>query len=353
MYYSIRHLTKFRYQAPVSESIMETRMHPRSDGDQRCLMFQLSVTPRTRVFSYRDHLANHVHHFDIPGQHGQLVIVAESLVEMQPPDPMPEALPISDWDELDSLVRAGDFWEMLLPSRFAAPTPALMTLTGELGVERRDDPLTALRRLNQQIYDDFAYEPRATRVDSPIDEALTTRSGVCQDFAHIMTTLVRTQLRIPCRYVSGYLYHARGDGDSQAVKDRSDDTATHAWVECLLPELGWVGFDPTNNLIAGERHIRTAIGRDYADVPPTLGMFRGRTKSELTVAVRVTPSVETPPLDRELPVPEDWSILVERAQAVPEQPPAPRRQHQQAQQQQQRSPRQNATPQREVARSSR
>ena len=89
MYYSIRHLTKFLYSNPVSESMMETRMHPRSDQNQRCLTFHLSVSPRCRVFSYRDHLANQVHHFDIPGQHGQLVIVAESLVEVQPATPVP------------------------------------------------------------------------------------------------------------------------------------------------------------------------------------------------------------------------------------------------------------------------
>ena len=83
MYFSIRHLTKFLYSSEVSESMMETRMHPRSDQNQRCLTFHLSVSPRCRVFSYRDHLANHVHHFDIPGMHGQLVIVAESLVEVQ------------------------------------------------------------------------------------------------------------------------------------------------------------------------------------------------------------------------------------------------------------------------------
>ena len=328
MYYSIRHLTKFGYQAPVSESIMETRMHPRSDSNQRCLTFQLSVTPRCRVFSYRDHLANHVHHFDIPGQHGQLVIVAESLVEMQPHAPVPASLPTSAWEDLDRAVHEGDFWEMLLPSEFATPTTALNALAAELNVTRQSDPLSALHRLNAQIYDSFAYQPKTTRADSLIDEALTTRAGVCQDFAHIMITLVRAKLGIPCRYVSGYLYHGEKE------KDRSDDTATHAWVECLLPELGWTGFDPTNRLVAGDRHIRTAIGRDYADVPPTHGMFRGRTKSELTVAVRVTPSEGTPSLDRELPVPEDWSVLVEKAQAVAEQPPPPRRQHQQAQQQQ-------------------
>lgn len=328
MYFSIRHLTKFLYASQVSESIMETRMHPRSDQYQRCLTFQLSVTPRCRVFSFRDHLANHVHHFDIPGQHGQLVIVAESLVEMQPQPLLPETLFPQSWDDLDSEVREGDFWEMLLPSEFCTSTPLLEQLADELALKRRDDPLSVLLQLNDQLYRAFDYKPKSTKADSLIDLALKTRAGVCQDFAHIMITLVRSRLRIPCRYVSGYLFHG---GDRH---DRSESSATHAWVECFLPELGWIGLDPTNNLVTSERHIRTAIGRDYSDVPPTHGVFRGRTKSELSVAVRVTPSEGTPALDRELPVPEDWSILVEKATALPEQPPPMRRSHQQAQQQQ-------------------
>ena len=131
------------------------------------------------------------------------------------------------------------------------------------------------------MYEHFDYKPKSTKVDSPIDLALGTKAGVCQDFAHIMIALVRSKLRIPCRYVSGYLFHGESD------MDRSINSATHAWVEALLPQLGWVGFDPTNWLVAGDRHIRTAIGRDYADVPPTHGIFRGRAASELTVAVRV------------------------------------------------------------------
>jgi transglutaminase-like putative cysteine protease len=327
MYYSIRHLTKFLYSNPVSESMMETRMHPRSDQNQRCLTFHLSVSPRCRVFSYRDHLANHVHHFDIPGQHGQLVIVAESLVDVQPAMAIPSFLAPDAWAELDAMVQRGDYWEMLFPSDFAVPTPRLDALAEHLGVRRRDDPLMCLHQLNEQIYDYFDYVPRSTKVDSPIDVALTSRKGVCQDFAHVMITLVRTKLKIPCRYVSGYLFH--GDGS-----DRSSQSATHAWIEALLPQLGWVGFDPTNRLVVGDRHIRTAIGRDYSDVPPTHGIFRGHAKSELSVAVRVTPSVGTPTLDQEMPVPEDWVILVEKATALPEQPPAPTRQQQMAQQQQ-------------------
>ena len=131
----------------------------------------------------------------------------------------------------------------------------------------------------------FEYKPRSTRVDSPIDEALEARRGVCQDFAHIFIALARP-LGIPTRYVSGYLYR------DAASHDRSTDGATHAWVEAFLPEIGWIGFDPTNNLIAQDRHIRVAVGRDYADVPPTRGVYKGVTavRSELGVAVQVGPA---------------------------------------------------------------
>ena len=298
IFYSIRHLTKFTYSKPVSESVMEVRMHPRSDSNQRCLTFSLSVSPRCRVFSYRDHLGNNVHHFDIPGQHGQLVIVGESLVEYQPLADIPSFLSHDAWAELDSIVAEGDYWEMLLPSEFALPTPLLEELAAEMGVVRRDDPVMLLIELNHSLYEKFSYCPRTTRVDSPIDEALLSRQGVCQDFAHIMIALVR-RLGIPCRYVSGYLYHRKED------QDRSVSDASHAWVEAMVPHLGWVGFDPTNALVAGNRHIRTALGRDYADVPPTKGIFLGRTASELYVAVQVTASEKTPALDQEMPIPED------------------------------------------------
>ena len=324
MFYSIRHLTKFHYATPVSESVMETRMHPRSEAGQRCLTFHLAVSPRCRAFSYRDYLGNNIHHFDIPGQHSHLVIVAESLLEIQPAAELPAALTPESWVELDHQVQQGDYWEMLFASEFAQPTPALMELAQTFDVRRRDDPLTLLREINDRVYDWFDYVPKSTKVDSPIDEALHSRRGVCQDFAHIMITLVRN-LRIPCRYVSGYLHRRTQD------HNRSADDATHAWIEAFLPPLGWVGFDPTNRLLAGERHIRTAIGRDYADVPPTKGIFRGRTASELSVAVRVTTSQTAPEMDQGLPMPEDWSVLVEKAQ---EPPPPAAAQHMQQQQQQ-------------------
>jgi transglutaminase-like putative cysteine protease len=325
-FYSIRHLTRFRYSKPISESIMETRMNPRSDSSQHCLTFSLSVSPRCRVFSYRDHQGNNVQHFDIPGEHNQLVIVAESVVELQPTPPVPGFLSSDAWDALDELIAGGDYWEMLLPSAFAVETPAVRKLAAQMDVVRRDDPLLLVQELNQRLYDYFEYVPRHTRVDSPVDEAIVSGKGVCQDFAHAMIALLR-HVRIPARYVSGYLYRSRED------HDRSTPDATHAWVEVLLPHLGWVGFDPTNNLIAHHRHVRTAVGRDYADVPPTHGIFRGKTDSELYVAVQVEASLQAPALDRKLPIPEDWSVLVERAQQPPE-PATPFLDMQQMQQQQ-------------------
>ena len=310
-FYSIRHLTRFRYAQPISESIMETRMNPRSDSSQHCLSFSLSVSPRCRVFSYRDHLGNNVQHFDIPGEHNQLVVVAESVVEQQALPEVPRFLSPDAWGALGSMVEAGDYWEMLLPSTFAVETPAVKLLAEQMGVTRRDDPLMLVQELNERLFQYFEYVPRSTRVDSPIDEAIVSGKGVCQDFAHTMIALLR-HVKIPARYVSGYLYRSRED------HDRSTPDATHAWVDVLLPHLGWVGFDPTNNLVAHHRHIRTAVGRDYADVPPTHGIFRGQTESELYVAVHVEASEQPPALDRKMPIPDDWSVLVERAQQPPE-----------------------------------
>jgi transglutaminase-like putative cysteine protease len=295
LYYSIRHVTRFRYSAPISESVMEVRMQPRTEAAQRCLSFNLSINPRARVMNYRDHLGNNIHHFDIPGQHTRLVVTAEALVEMGTFPALPDALSTDAWAALDQAVDEGDYWEFLMPSHFATSTALLHELAAELGIEqRRDDPLSLLREINTALYDLFTYKPQSTDVDSPIDDALRTREGVCQDYSHVMITLVR-ELGIPCRYVSGYLYH-HTENDSP---DRSAADATHAWVEAFLPELGWVSFDPTNDLIAGERHIRAAVGRDYADVPPTRGVFRGSAESDLSVAVAVKPT-DQPATDEDL-----------------------------------------------------
>jgi transglutaminase-like putative cysteine protease len=317
MYYSIRHVTRFRYSQPIYESVMEVRMHPRSEGVQRTYSFDLAVQPRAQVHSYRDPLGNTVHYFDIPENHRELAITAEALVQLDPAV-IPDRLESRDWWFLEADRLPTEAFEMLLPSHFAHSGPLLDELAQSMGAERRDDPLSLLRELNGQMYLAFEYRPKTTRVDSPIDEALKSRQGVCQDFAHIFIALLR-RLAIPARYVSGYLFHGSED------RDRSREGATHAWVEAWLPGTGWVGFDPTNNLLASERHIRTAVGRDYADVPPTRGVYKGEANSVLKVSVVVSPSEILPP-ERDL-VPE---LVTEETAGAPSGPG----EHEQAQQQQ-------------------
>lgn len=306
MYLSIQHNTRFRYSAAIVQSVMEARMQPRTEGIQRCLRFKLATTPRARISEYRDYLGNTVHTFDIPGAHKQLTITAEALVEMFDAPPLPEMLSMSAWDDIDHLGGQIEFWDMLHEGERTQVTPLLVQFAEEIGATRRIDPLSLLRELNTRIYDAFEYVQDSTTVDSTIDEALEARHGVCQDYSHIMAALVR-MLGIPCRYVSGYLFHQR------SKKDRSDPDATHAWVEAYLPSLGWVGFDPTNNVIAGERHIRAAVGRDYADVPPTHGVFKGTAESILEVEVRVT-EAEPPNATQEVAPIGGWVPIDEQFQ---------------------------------------
>jgi transglutaminase-like putative cysteine protease len=309
MFYAIRHFTRFRYSSPVWQSVMELRMQPRSENTQRCFTFQLSLSPDARVFSYQDHAGNLVHHFDVPAQHRQLTIIADALVDVETPAPLPESLGPVAWDELDAMIDREDYWDMLMPSRFARTSPELEALAKEFGLDQRGgrEPLELLTTLNSKLYQYFSYVKRSTAVNSAIEDAILSRQGVCQDFAHTMISIVRS-LRIPCRYVSGYLHR-----DPEHA-DRSDEGATHAWVEALLPRIGWVGFDPTNNLIVGGRHIRTAIGRDYADVSPTVGTMKGSAETELQVRVRVTPSDAVLPPDQEFAADEEWSRFLESDQ---------------------------------------
>jgi transglutaminase-like putative cysteine protease len=311
MFYAIRHFTRYRYSHFVWQSMMEVRMHPRSEGNQRCFVFQLSVNPRARIFGYTDFYGNLVHHFDLPSRHGQLTIVSDALVNIDAQPSVPEVMDYEGWVDLEQLVEKRDYWDMLMPSPFARPSPELEEFAKEIGATERDgrSPLAFLRDLASGVYRSFSYVEKSTAVNSPIEHALRSRQGVCQDFAHIMIALVRNA-KIPCRYVSGYLCHSSENAHPSA------DGATHAWVEALLPGVGWIGFDPTMNRLVGERHIRTAIGRDYADVAPTIGVMKGKADTQLQVRVRVTPSQAVLPPDEEFAADEEWSQFLDETQQL-------------------------------------
>ncbi|HKX65281.1 MAG TPA: transglutaminase family protein [Rhizomicrobium sp.] len=321
MFYSIRHVTRFRYSGPVRESVMELRMQPRSEGPQTLRSFQISTNPRAQLYAYTDHLGNAVYHFNLLREHEELRIEAQAVVEIASMRPMPDKLDPLEWSRYNSFNLSDDHFDMLGPSRFARSSRELESFMKIADLEKPvGDPLMALRTLQRGIYDSFDYEPGVTEVNSPIEVALEQRRGVCQDFAHIMTAIARIW-GVPCRYVSGYLYH-------KGSHDRSAANATHAWVEAYLPSMGWIGFDPTNNIMAGERHIRAAVGRDYADVPPTRGTYKGGADSELSIAVSLEPT--------QAPVRHEDFLKVARPMTSP--PPTasmPERLYHQQQQQQQ------------------
>jgi transglutaminase-like putative cysteine protease len=322
MFYSIRHITRFRYSNPVRETVMELKMQPRSEANQALRNFQISTSPRSQLYAYTDHLGNAVYHFNVLREHSELRIDAQSVIEVTQPPARPAMADGLEWQRYNSLNLTAEHYGLLGPSVFARPSPELQRFAASNGLtEPQGDTLSALKKLNNVIFGAFDYEIGVTQVHSPIEQALTVRRGVCQDFAHIMITIARGW-GVPARYVSGYFYHRRQD------KDRSGEDATHAWVEAYLPSFGWVGFDPTNNIMAGERHIRAAVGRDYEDVPPTRGTFKGDADSELAVSVTVEPT--------SAPVRHEEFLRVARPMGSPtEKGPAERQNYYQQQQQQQ------------------
>ncbi|GAB4517421.1 MAG: transglutaminase family protein [Anaerolineae bacterium] len=293
MYYAVTHLTVYKYSDHVSDSVMQVRLQPRSDQSQRQVRFDLQISPAVKVQSHRDYLGNAIHTFDVPAPHRRLAIKSDAVVEVRECPEVPQSLPVSTWELLDRDNYDRDCYDMLMTGHYTEPTSLLMQFAHEIDWRRRDDPLSLLRELNAVIYNSFDYQQHVTKVDSPIDIALENRLGVCQDFAHIMIALTR-QIGIPCRYVSGYLFHREDQ------LDRSDVDASHAWVEAWLPQLGWIGFDPTNNLMVGDRHIRVSIGSDYTEAAPTRGVFKGTAETKLEVRVQVSRLDELPDDSAEL-----------------------------------------------------
>ena len=172
------------------------------------------------------------------------------------------------------------YWEYLYPSRFVHHGPMLDAFAGECGIGPGADPLATLLETGRALRAAFTYTPGSTAVDSPMERILETRRGVCQDYTHVMIALGRSW-GIPSRYVSGYL-HLEGRAGEQ-----TPEGASHSWAEFLLPEIGWFGIDPTNDCVADHRHVRVAVGRDYADAAPTRGTLFGGGQADLEVRVKV------------------------------------------------------------------
>lgn len=275
--YEIEHITRFRFSEPVREAVVTVYLQPRTDHTQHLDWFRLETDPGAELSEFEDCFGNSAHFFDIPGGHDEMTVTARSLVDRHPHEAPKPAEP--SWDDLETL-HTSRFWHLLNPTELTQPTPALEEFVKKNGIEKSDTPLASIRELTARIHEGLSFRRGATRVDSPIDDALTSGSGVCQDFTHIMLAIVRGW-GVPARYTSGYLFPREDENERQMAE------AGHAWVECRLPGTGWFGADPTNNTVSPKHHIRVAVGRDYRDVPPTRGTFRGVASQELDVTVRI------------------------------------------------------------------
>jgi transglutaminase-like putative cysteine protease len=259
----VEHTTEFEYDEPIAEAYTELRLRPLEGGGQHCSSFRLATEPfGVRVREYRDHLGNDVHHFDVLESHERLAVTAVSEV-------MTPAWFTGDRRQPTPL----ELHDFLSPTGYTPFAGAVISLAKDESTE--GSGFERASRLMATVRDKLVYEPGATDVQTRADEVLALGRGVCQDFAHVMLAACRC-VGIAARYVSGYLYDPTLEGDN---------AASHAWVDIWDEERGWIALDPTHNRGQTESYVRVAVGRDYADVPPTRGVYKGAANETLLVRV--------------------------------------------------------------------
>lgn len=286
--YKVVHRTEYRYDDAVTASYGQTHLLPRSTPQQDLQDASVSFWPvpddrRTRV----DFYGNRCVAFSILAAHDRLTVEATSTVEVvgAPAPPLAADMP---WEVARDATRRGSDAESLLARDMALPSPRIALGPEVHGYAAASlvpgrPLLEAVLDLNHRIHADFAYQPGATDVGTTVEEVLAARAGVCQDFAHLGIAALRSH-GLAARYVSGYL---ETDPPPGRPKLQGSD-ATHAWLAVHLPGDGWIGVDPTNDVLTGERHVTTAWGRDYGDVPPVEGIiFSDGATHEMEVQVDV------------------------------------------------------------------
>ena len=279
--YEIEHLSHYSYTAPVQQCVMLLCLEPRQDRGQRLIDFEIETSPPANLSRETDCFGNTRHLLDLHQTHQTLEITTHSTVEVASAPPLPAHLHSGAWEAIRSRRESCADWDFTHPSALVRPSPALTEFVARHGIGPEDDPLESLLQLSHTLHGCLQYIPGSTTAESSVEHILETGRGVCQDYAHLMIAIARSW-GIPARYVSGYLNPTDPSGE------QAPSNATHAWVECRLPELGWVGFDPTNQSFAGEGgKVHIAVGRDYRDVSPTRGVLQGGGETRLEVDVRV------------------------------------------------------------------
>jgi transglutaminase-like putative cysteine protease len=286
MRFRITHRTHYHYAGSASESFMEARLTPSSDDGQQLLKRELKTVPPANLHAYADYFGNTVESFSIVQRHRELLLESVCEVETHPVPPPAAALEISV-SEARQIYRSEKLklFEFLMPSEAIALGRDVNALANKFF--KPGDPLgPALLKLNNWIKASFRYLPGSTKIDTSVEIALKQRSGVCQDFAQVMIAILRSA-EIPARYVTGYIETEtqRKASESKRAPALVGASESHAWVEVFLPGGFWWPLDPTNDCIAGERHVKVSVGRDYHDSTPTRGVFKGTHTEKLSVAV--------------------------------------------------------------------
>jgi transglutaminase-like putative cysteine protease len=291
------HRTTYRYAAPVSQNLNETRLKPVSLHGQLCDAFEMMITPPARVSSYLDFYLNHVQTFEILDPHNELMIQssADVTTSFQPLALDAATVPIARLAESSQIDKCYDFTQ---PSSLVAVSPEVWRMALDASAGQTDIWQTAVA-IMRFIHSQFQYVPAATTVSTHMNEVVRQRKGVCQDFAHVMLGMCRA-LKIPARYVSGYIYNGATGRASAGTTDATGNLvgaqASHAWCEVFVPEFGWRALDPTNSQAADDRYIKVAVGRDYSDAAPIKGHYRGTPTREMTVEVQLNALAENPAL---------------------------------------------------------
>ena len=292
MHYTVEHLTRYAYTAPVSQSWQLARLTPRELPWQRLVSHALHIDPLPD--ERRDELdsfGNTVTHFGLHGAHRVLAVRMACAVEVgERPAVVPLGAHDPPWEAVRDAIRHATRHDDLEPASLCEPTPLLPFSDAALAYAGASFTggrawIDAVRSLMHRIHADFAFEPGATTVSTSVDEVLAQRRGVCQDFAHLMLACLRG-LGLPARYVSGYLLTEPPPGRPRLM----GVDASHAWVAAYSPQHGWVEFDPTNDQLADTRYITLGWGADFADVAPLRGVFFGGGEQRLQVAVSVSPA---------------------------------------------------------------
>ncbi|MCP3031056.1 transglutaminase family protein [Halobacillus sp. A1] len=278
MKYQVEHTNSFYYDNDVDQSMNTVRLKPRTDECQRLLSYRTEITPASLIKEHTDIWGNHVETFFIAHKHKELTVKTISTVSIQK-SPFLHLLQYTDG--MRNIFHSELFREHYLPYlNDTAYTFLFKEQVDEIVEEigEADDPIQFSINLMGYLHRSIIYDGMATQVGTKAFESWPLKAGVCQDYAHIMLGALRAK-GVPARYVSGYLYVGE---DSALI----GDGATHAWVEVMVPGIGWVGLDPTNNVEALEHHIRIGTGRDYADVSPLQGVYRGgNQRSDVKVSV--------------------------------------------------------------------